>query len=304
MENKSSSNVALIDSALSIPQMKERAELLVKSGFLPKTVNTAEKAVAIMILGAEYGIPPMKAFQSIDVIDGKPALSAQLQLALCQNTKELEDLIIKHDPAYCEVTMKRKGRSAYTVRFGDVEAKSMKAREWDESAKVSRVIDLIQKYNYRTMKSVMYEWRALSRACRVVFPDAVLGLYTPDELEDIITQPQEDRLVKKAELADETKEKVEELEGGVASVAGTVHEAGADTELFMKLSASFIQDPKFYTWYPEKTLGEIVGHTTPGGRPKGRPFLERVAKESSNTTDRANVEAFLRLLDKAEEAGS
>lgn len=294
-------DLALLDRGLTIDQMKERATLLVKSGFLPKTVDTPEKAVAIMLLGAEYGIPPMKAFQSIDVIDGKPALSAQLQLALCQATQELEDVVIEHTKTKCTVKMKRKGRTLYVSEFGDEQATAMKAREWDKQANCSRVISLIEKYNYRTMKSIMYEWRALSRACRVVFPDAVLGLHTADELEDVITQAQEDKIEKKAEHADAAVEHKEALEAPVEAAGETVHAIHEEDELFLKLASSFIKDERFYKWYPEKTLGEIIQITTPGGKQKGRTFLVKVHKESNSPEDTANIEKFLELYDAQKE---
>lgn len=292
--------LSLIENNLTIEQMKTKAELLVKSGFLPKTVDTAEKAVAIMILGNEYGISPMKAFQSIDVIDGKPALSAQLQLALCHNTGELEDIVIEHQDSYCKVTMKRKGRSAYISIFGDKQAREMKAKEWDYSSKTSRVINLIDKYNYRTMKSMMYEWRAISRACRVVFPDAVLGLYTPDELEDVITQSANDKIMAKAEIADATVQKKAELEAPIEAAAGTPHEAGAEIDLFTKVSAHYIQDERFAKFYPDKTVGEIYADKTDGGKPKGKEFLLKVAAESRKPDDRATIEKFIELVEAEE----
>lgn len=292
--------LALVDAGLNIEQMKERAALLVKSGFLPKTVDTPEKAVAIMMLGAEYGIPPMKAFQSIDVIDGKPALSAQLQLALCQNTNELEDLKIEHEATLCRVTMKRKGRTAYVSVFGDKEATAMKAREWDKSTNTSRVISLIDKYNYKTMKSIMYEWRALARACRIVFPDAILGLHTPDELEDVITQAQEDRIEAKAEIADSAAAKKEELDARVNDTADAAQAVAAEMTLLDELGASYVQDARWAAFYPEKTFLEILGDVLPSGKKKGREFLERMMADSNSAADRANIAKFLELVDKSE----
>lgn len=58
------------------------AELLVKSGILPKTINTAEKAIAIALNGRDLGISPTVAFNNIWILDGKPSLSAGLVTAL------------------------------------------------------------------------------------------------------------------------------------------------------------------------------------------------------------------------------
>jgi len=50
--------------------MLAQAEVLVKSGLLPRTVKTPAAAVAIMLTGRELGIPPMQSFRSIYVVDG------------------------------------------------------------------------------------------------------------------------------------------------------------------------------------------------------------------------------------------
>lgn len=292
--------LANIDATLSIPQMKERAELLVKSGFLPKAIKTAEQAIAIMLMGAEYGISPMKSFQSIHVIEGKPTLSAQLMLALCERTGELEDKKIEIFDDRAEVTLKRKGQTPHKATFGDVDARTMKTKEaqyTNGQYTGSKTILLIEKYNYVTMKKDMYVARATSRAARRVFPDAVLGLMVPEEAYDVIDSTTEAKIESEAKTATAALEHKEALGGGIEAAAGTVHEQKERDELFMKLSASFIQDEKFYAWYPEKTLGEIISITTPGGKPKGRPFLEKVAKESSKPEDHANIEKFLELVD-------
>lgn len=41
---------------------------------------------------------------------------------------------------------------------------------------------LSSKDNYKKQKGVMYKWRALSDALRTKFPDALGGVYTPEEL--------------------------------------------------------------------------------------------------------------------------
>jgi len=58
------------------------ADLLVKSGILPKTINTPEKAIAIALNGRDLGISATVAFNNIWILDGKPSLSAGLVTAL------------------------------------------------------------------------------------------------------------------------------------------------------------------------------------------------------------------------------
>jgi hypothetical protein len=141
--------------------------LLVKSGFLPTTVNTPEKAIAIAIAGRELGIPMMESFRSINIVQGKPTVSPQLMLALANRTGLLENIEINSTDEKCMVTITRKGRTAYTTEFG---------------AKEAAALQLSDKDNYKKQRKVMYQWRALAANLRVTFPDVTLGLYTPEEM--------------------------------------------------------------------------------------------------------------------------
>jgi hypothetical protein len=58
------------------------AKALVESGFLPRSVDTPAKAVALMLAGREMGMGPMAALRAISIIDGKPVIAADRQLAL------------------------------------------------------------------------------------------------------------------------------------------------------------------------------------------------------------------------------
>lgn len=148
-------------------QMKEKASMLVRSGFLPIAVNSPEKAIAIMMAGRELGILPMEAFRSIHVIQGKPTVSPQLMLALANRTGQLEDIQIDSKPDKCTVTVTRKGRKPHTEVFGTTEATRL---------------GLMAKDNYQKQAPIMYRWRALAANLRVTFPDVLLGLYTSEEL--------------------------------------------------------------------------------------------------------------------------
>lgn len=167
--NTSTGEVAAITDMDHWHLMRQQAETLVKSGFLPVAINTPEKALAIMQKAKELGIPPMEGLSSISIIQGKPSVSPQLMLGLARRTKELEDIEMKSDEKGATVTIKRKGQTAYTTHFGVKEATDM---------------GLIGKDNWKKQFSVMAQWRALAANLRITFPDAIAGIYTSDELTD------------------------------------------------------------------------------------------------------------------------
>lgn len=157
-----------IPDASEFSVMKETASMLVKTGFLPQAIKTPEQAIAIILTGRELGIGTMAALNTINVIQGKPTISPQLMLALIERSGQLENIEIEpNDAQSIRCTMKRKGRSAHTEFFGQAEAQALQ---------------LSGKDNYKKQAFTMYRWRAVAACARVVFPDVILGLYTPDEM--------------------------------------------------------------------------------------------------------------------------
>lgn len=147
---------------------RSMATQLIKSGFLPPTLNTPEKVITVVMTGRELQVPMMESLRGINVIQGKPALSPQLMLAMINRSGVLEDLKIDSQPTVCKVTMKRKGRSPFTATFGQAEAKDM---------------NLLYKDNYKKQAQNMYKWRAISACARVVCPDVIGGLYLQEEIQ-------------------------------------------------------------------------------------------------------------------------
>lgn len=147
--------------------MVQVADALVQSGFLPQSIKNAQQAVAIILAGRELGIGPWQAVQTINVIQGKPTVSPQLMLALINQSGQLEDIAIDGDVKGCIVMMKRKGRAPHTETFTFEDAQKL---------------GLAGKDNYRKQPAIMLRWRAVAACARIVFPDVILGLYTPDEM--------------------------------------------------------------------------------------------------------------------------
>lgn len=58
------------------------AKELCTTGFLPVAIKTPAQAVAVILTGKELGLPPMQSLRSICIIQGKPELSADLQLSI------------------------------------------------------------------------------------------------------------------------------------------------------------------------------------------------------------------------------
>jgi hypothetical protein len=148
--------------------MRQQAKALVMSGFLPKAVNTPEKAIAIMQTGKELGIGPMQALRTIHIIEGKPAMAAELIAGLVLS--RIKGAILeptKSTDTECIVVAQRPGG---------------KPREFKFTIEDAKRAGLVGKQNWKGYPRAMLRSRAITEAARAMFPDATMGMYDPDEL--------------------------------------------------------------------------------------------------------------------------
>lgn len=147
--------------------LEAMGQTLLRSGFLPNSIKGPEQAIAIILAGRELGIAPWQALSTINVIQGKPTVSPQLMLALIQSSGQLESVQYDSDNTHCTVTMKRRGQPPHAETFSQEDAQAQ---------------GLWGKDNWKKQPKVMLRWRAVAACARIVFPDIILGLYTPEEM--------------------------------------------------------------------------------------------------------------------------
>lgn len=155
--------------------LKEQANVLVKSGFLPTNVNTPEKAIAIMMKGKEVGMHPMQALSQINIIQGRPTISAEGMMAM----------VLKHYPD----TKIRYLQSTNDICEMEVVKPGGKPEIWKFSMEDAKKADLSSKDMWKKYPRSMLRSRCISEMCRAVFPDAIQGCsYTPEEMRDAISE--------------------------------------------------------------------------------------------------------------------
>lgn len=152
--------------------LQRQCKAFIDSGYLPAHVKGMAQAVTIAWKGHELGIPPLQAFSSITVIKGKPCLSAELMLALIYQRVKGAKITFRTPPEKqhleCVVEMQRPGGELQPFRFS-----------LDDAKRAGLVVagSAWEKY-----PSAMLRARAVSAGARAVFPDAIMGCYTPEEL--------------------------------------------------------------------------------------------------------------------------
>lgn len=153
------------------------AETLLQTGFLPTSIRTPQQALAILLTGRELGIGPMESLRQINVIQNRPTMSAQLMLGLSyKRVKGFKCHVTISNDQECVATFGREGQQDYEQRFTIKDAERM---------------GLLQKDNWKKQPATMLRHRCISAGLRVVAPDAIAGVYTPEELNpDVKVDPE------------------------------------------------------------------------------------------------------------------
>jgi hypothetical protein len=147
------------------------ATTLYRSGLLPETVKSPEAAFAIIMRGRELGMTAFQSLSSIHVVKGKTGLSADLMAALILQSGLAE---------YFEFEETSPERATYvTLRKGR-----------DKEKRMTWTIDQAQKAGlvsanpvWRNYPAAMLRHRAAADLARSIYPEVVLGLYDPEEID-------------------------------------------------------------------------------------------------------------------------
>lgn len=150
-------------------ELQQVASTACKSGLMPQGM-TPEKFIIIAMKGAELGLPIMQSIYSINVINNKPAISAELMLALIYNrVHSARVTFMESTDLVCTIEAQRTSQdkpSSFT--FSMVEAEQA---------------GLLNKDSWKKYPSAMLRARCISAMARAIFPDALMGAsYTPEEL--------------------------------------------------------------------------------------------------------------------------
>jgi hypothetical protein len=161
-------------------QLQRAAALYSESGLVP---DQFKKNVAACFVGlqlaAELKISPFMLFQKLYIVRGKPAIEAQLAIALANRAGVFASPIeyrfdgegqSRKCTAFAILAATKK-RVEATVSWETVEAEGWANREGTK---------------WRTMPDLMFRYRSAMWLIRTYCPEVILGLHSRDEIEDAI----------------------------------------------------------------------------------------------------------------------
>lgn len=211
-------NELTIIAPQNIAEAISLSERLVKSQMVAKTFRDSPVDVlAIIMRGAELGLPPMTSLDALQIVNGKVTLKAETMTALCRRRSDVCKYIrlVKSDATEC---------IAETHRVGDPDKTTMGFSMADAKA-----AELLGNATWKKYPAAMLRARCLSALCKAVYSDLMLGLYDPDEVENmapVATLPEAKPLPKVAKMVDVTP--VVTMKSNVAEVVNEARQALAE----------------------------------------------------------------------------
>lgn len=157
----------------TLDEAMQFAGMMAKSSIVPKDYqgNPGNILVAVQ-WGAEIGLAPLQAMQSIAVINGRPSIWGDAMLALVRGSGLLEYIRETPTDAGCTCTLKRRGEAFEVERSFSVED-AKKAGLWGKAGP------------WQQHPKRMMQMRARAFALRDVFADVLRGVHVAEESQDM-----------------------------------------------------------------------------------------------------------------------
>lgn len=145
--------------------------------------GSTEAVLSTVMAGRELGLPAIASLRGFHNIDGKHAMSAQLMVALVLKSGlaeffepvELSDTVATFETK--RVGARNPVKLSHTIE--------MARRAWRKGKTDAEREASWQASGWGTAPQDMLVARATSRLCRLVYPDILGGLYTPEELLEV-----------------------------------------------------------------------------------------------------------------------
>ena len=160
-----------MSNLVPVDQITIMANAVAKSGLFG--VKTPEQAMALMLIAQAEGNHPAIAARDYHVIQGRPALKADAMLARFQQA----------------------GGKVNWDTYTDTEVKATFSHPSGGSITLSwtieqaRKIGIAGKDNWKNYPRAMLRARVISEGIRTVYPGCVVGVYTPEEVQDFDHKP-------------------------------------------------------------------------------------------------------------------
>jgi len=166
-KHNASTALAIIPSSLE--DVRALAKSVAGSILLPDALKREPDLIMAVMAGLELGLPPMASLRGVNVIKGKPSLTAATMVAvvLGRGVAEYFECVDDQPESVTYETKRHGGKNPQraTWTMADAKRAGLGGDNWS-------------KY-----PSDMLHARCMARLARRTYPDLLAGIYTPDEID-------------------------------------------------------------------------------------------------------------------------
>lgn len=159
--------VHTLDEGLTLSQALAKA-----SPILPKHCKDAPSILAVVLAGQELGLPPMLAMRSIHLVEGRPVISADMQLALAARAG-VKWSWVSATAERAELHLTRPGWPDHVQVY---------------TIEMAKRAGLAGKNTWKAHPEAMLRARCVTSAMRSYCPDILTGVLDPDEEVEITSR--------------------------------------------------------------------------------------------------------------------
>lgn len=158
----------MTNALVPINDMERMAVAVAKSGLFG--MKTPEQAMSLMLIAQAEGVHPARAIQEYHIIQGRPALRADAMLARFQAAGGRVEWTCYSDARVC-------GKFSHP-QGGTVEI------DWTQER--AKAAGLLNRDNWKSYPRQMLRSRVISEGVRTVYPGSSAGIYTAEEVQDMV----------------------------------------------------------------------------------------------------------------------
>jgi len=164
----------------NVDDLVRLARGLANANILPRALQRQPaNLVLVMLKGRELGMSPINALSAVNVIDGKPEMAADSQRALVLKSGKCREFDLLTDDQDKEKAIYRCSRPEWAEgKYKDISFTHQNAVD----------LGLAGKDNWRKQLSNMLRRRAITKACREIWPDVIV-VYDVGEISDVGETP-------------------------------------------------------------------------------------------------------------------
>lgn len=161
----------------SVTEAIELARYFSKSNLMPPKVNTVANLLVAFAAGRDFGWTPMQSLRGMNVVNGKPSMSADAMVGEAKKHPTCEYFrLVESSASIATFEAKRKGDPAPTRMSFTI-----------EEARQAKLVPASADSPWTKYPARMLRNRCKSALCKEVFEEVFFGVYEEDEAREIPT---------------------------------------------------------------------------------------------------------------------